>query len=216
MSASLEQGVRHKHIYTDAGKIIDGWNRHTLLRALQQQGKAEDARLFYQPIPEGHDAATFVLALNLHRRHLSASQRAGLVAAVHAEAGKDSAEYSAPPIREQARAAQVDEKTMRQATAAEANGRGEDVVKGTISASAAAREYPAPKSDTPKGPTKVERLLAELDEAKLDLKEKVDKIEDLEYRLRFVMGESSDLDHEREAVFNALRASESAAVHTAA
>lgn len=64
-------GVREP-VWLYEGKILDGRNRY---RAAQAMGKTFETRAY-----EGNDAVGFVVSLNLHRRHLSESQRASVAA----------------------------------------------------------------------------------------------------------------------------------------
>lgn len=67
------------------GQIIDGRNRY---RACTELGISS----FYDPLEECSDPIAFVLSRNLHRRHLTTSQRAAVavaVEAIRAEAAKE-------------------------------------------------------------------------------------------------------------------------------
>lgn len=65
-------GVREKIIVYD-GKILDGWHRY---QACMELKVAKPPMVEY----EGDDPVGFVLSKNLHRRHLSASARAMIIA----------------------------------------------------------------------------------------------------------------------------------------
>ncbi len=67
----LKHGVREP-VWLYQGQILDGRNRY---RAAQAMGVECQFRDF-----DGDDAAAFVVSLNLHRRHLSESQRAMVAA----------------------------------------------------------------------------------------------------------------------------------------
>ena len=71
MADVMKHGVREP-VWLHEGKIIDGRNRY---RAAQAMGKTFETRAY-----EGNDAVGFVVSLNLHRRHLSESQRAAVAA----------------------------------------------------------------------------------------------------------------------------------------
>ena len=94
MADVLKHGVREP-ISLFEGKILDGRNRY---RAATAMGVPCDFRSY-----EGKDAAAFVISLNLHRRHLSESQRA-MVAAKLANLGNG---QRASPIGEGAVTQQV-------------------------------------------------------------------------------------------------------------
>lgn len=70
----FQHGQRKPIILTDDGQILDGRNRY---RACQALG--------YDPFFErwqGDDPVAYVLSLNLHRRHLTTSQRAAVAAEI--------------------------------------------------------------------------------------------------------------------------------------
>lgn len=66
-----KNGVREP-IWMYQHQILDGRNRY---RAAKQAGRDVDIRIY-----EGDDAVSFVISLNLHRRHLNESQRAAVAA----------------------------------------------------------------------------------------------------------------------------------------
>lgn len=72
-------GLRESIWIDKSGKVLDGRNRQ---RACKDSGRVASFRTY-----EGNDPVGFVLSLNLHRRHLTASQRAVLALNVeHIEA----------------------------------------------------------------------------------------------------------------------------------
>jgi len=71
MADILKHGVREA-VWLYDGKILDGRNRY---RAAQAMGVSCNFREY-----DGDDAAALVVSLNLHRRHLSESQRAMVAA----------------------------------------------------------------------------------------------------------------------------------------
>lgn len=71
-------GVIEKTIVTLDGDILDGWHRYRAVRELDIDGELSFVEF------DGSDPVKFVLAKNLHRRHLPESQRA----VVTAEANK--------------------------------------------------------------------------------------------------------------------------------
>jgi len=64
----IEQYGQREPIWLYEGKVIDGRHR---LRACEELGRAPRTEVY-----DGFDATAFVVSLNLHRRHLSASQLA--------------------------------------------------------------------------------------------------------------------------------------------
>jgi hypothetical protein len=141
-------------------QVLDGWHRYQACN-----------RLGIKPVqfnlPEGKDPATFVESLNLHRRHLTGSQRAIAVVTVRewravGRPGRNSevaSTFRTPASTQQmAKEAQVSEKTIRNAKVAAKGGLGEAVRDGAMTvdeAAAAARgtskraKAPAP-AKTPK------------------------------------------------------------------
>ena len=74
-----------------------------------------------------------------------------------------------------------------------------------------ARKFnPPPPSDEPREPTRTERLEAERDAKAMESEERARRIDELEAEVRFLRGEGSDFDHEREATFNRQQAEISA------
>jgi hypothetical protein len=110
------------------GKILDGRNRYN---AAKQAGcilKPEDVEQFEECYP-GQDPVAFVIAKNLHRRHLSVSQRAAIAAELYAQlpkqktgpkGDKSSIDEKAPRAQERkkqvAAAAQVGVQTLEKAS----------------------------------------------------------------------------------------------------
>jgi ParB-like chromosome segregation protein Spo0J len=67
MADILKNGVREA-IWLYEGKILDGRNRYRAAKAMKVEAEFRDYL--------GDDAMAFVISLNIHRRHLSESQRA--------------------------------------------------------------------------------------------------------------------------------------------
>jgi hypothetical protein len=63
-------GQRESGVLLD-GMVLDGWHRYLACDKLGVQFKAKDF--------DGADPVAFVISKNLHRRHLTASQRAAAV-----------------------------------------------------------------------------------------------------------------------------------------
>lgn len=129
-----EHGQRHP-IITYQGQILDGHHR---FRACAELGKEPYLKEY-----GGNDPAGYAISSNLHRRHLSASQRAGAIVACNewrnegrvqlctgAELPKTSAQL--------AETAQVSTRTIDSAKAAQSAGFGELIRDGKIEAKPAA------------------------------------------------------------------------------
>lgn len=108
------------------GKVLDGWHRYSACLELDLD---RIKMLEY----EGNDPAAFVRSKNLHRRHLSASQRAMIAVSMSDPkgAGRPRGNEHAMTVEETAEVAQVSEKTVKQARAA---------AKGTPELQAAVRD----------------------------------------------------------------------------
>lgn len=129
------------------GKVLDGWHRHN---ACYEVGLVPRTILF-----AGKDPVEFVKAMNLHRRHLSASQRAAAVVACNEwhDRGESKSEPGADlpkkvTTAEMAKEAEVSTRTIEHAKAAQRAGMGEAVRDGEISAKEAA-EVAKPKPEIP-------------------------------------------------------------------
>lgn len=132
------------------GMVLDGWHRY---RACKLAG----VKFVTQPFGAG-DPADFVLSRNLHRRHLSASQRAAAIVAArdwrpHGDqkttmgnfAHRSQADQQTTirkiadrTTAEMAKEADVSARTIKSAKAAHRAGLGEEVKEGRVTASAAA------------------------------------------------------------------------------
>jgi hypothetical protein len=137
-----------KHGQRDAGvlyegMVLDGWHRYLA---------CEKASVKFRSIPfEGGDPVAFVIAKNLHRRHLTASQRAACVVAASEwrPAGRPEKGEPGSPFRtngEMAHAAEVTERTIQHAKVAHDAGLGEAVKAGEVSAKRAAEVAKLPKA----------------------------------------------------------------------
>lgn len=115
------------------GMVLDGWHRYL---ACERLGIPFTASEF-----DGEDPVAFVLSRNLHRRHLTASQRAAAVVACHnwRPAGKSrGAELHGVTKAEMADEAQVSERTIVHAKQAHQAGLSEAVKSGQVSVERAA------------------------------------------------------------------------------
>ena len=131
-----DNGFTHPKIITYEDKILDGWHR---FRVAQHLGKESD--LIFEEL-SGVSPVEFVLAENLHRRHLTASQRGQMVAEANewAMAGNPekltSSNDEVKTREEMAEQANVSTKTIDRAKQVSRLGRSEEVISGEKSASA--------------------------------------------------------------------------------
>ena len=197
-----EHGLHFPIILLYEGKVLDGWHRY---RAANMAGRDYSTAEY-----KGGDPASFVIARNAHRRHLTAGQRAACVVACHewARSGVDTGrlkggETIAPPstVAEMAEEAGVSERTLQHAKVAEAGGLGDAVRAGEMPVHKAAAQVRG-EPDEPKPPTRTERLEAQADALKMEVQEKAFRIQDLEEQLEFFQGEGSSRTNEREVMFN--------------
>ena len=134
----MQNGFTHPKIITFEGKVLDGWHRY---RVAQHLGIVDS--LFFEELA-GVSPAEFVLAENLHRRHLTASQRAQMVVEANGwfELGNVKAQVSGAPNGvpktnvELADQANVGTRSIDRAKEVSRAGRSEEVITGEKSASA--------------------------------------------------------------------------------
>lgn len=149
-------------------QVLDGWHRY---RACEIAGVLPTLKA----LPGGQDPVAFVASKNLHRRSLTASQRAAIVVMLHDWVENGSNQHAAEgrnpvptlPVTEKQMAAEaaVSDRTIRQAKAAVQNGRADDVVQGKVSVKEAAKKPDAPQK--PKAPSpldKAQETISELQE----------------------------------------------------
>jgi len=140
------------------GMVIDGWHRYS---ASQAEGVHCPSKL----LGDGVDPVAFVISANLHRRHLTASQRALAVVTCSKWAPVGKAAKPAPGAglqatnEQMAAAADVGERTIRQAKVVAAEGSEEvkeAVRSGAMSAKAGAEATrPAKPTQKPHAETTV-------------------------------------------------------------
>ncbi len=193
------------------GMVLDGWHRYVAC----QKAKAK-----FKTVPfEGEDPVAFVLSKNLHRRHLTASQRAAAVVATSGWRGPGKAKQAAAAHLktngEMAKAAEVSERTIKHARAAHEAGLGEAVREGVVSAERAAQvaklpkgkrekalRQPAPKKEKPQPDSKLRAELIDLQGKYADLLEKhsdlSDTARDLEDKL--TKFETTDPDDQQKLI----------------
>lgn len=130
-----QHGLTDPGVHTYEDKVLDGWHRY---RAAQELGIADAVQL----IPyTGENPMDYVMSKNLHRRQLSASQRAAIVVAATAwaERGRPTAQKSdLSPIKKEedmAEKAKVTTRTIRRAKQVQriAPKRTQEVIEGKVS-----------------------------------------------------------------------------------
>ena len=137
-----DNGFTHPKIITYEDKILDGWHRYRVAQHLDRESD-----LFFEEL-SGISPAEFFCAENLHRRHLTASQRVQMVVAAHGwlekgnvKAQISGASFDAPKSKlELAKEANVSTPTIDRAKQVSRLGRSEEVIRGEKSASAVIQE----------------------------------------------------------------------------
>lgn len=120
------------------GMVLDGWHRY---RACTEAGIKPQTFTF----PQDKDPVAFVLSHNLHRRHLTPSQRAAAVVACTewAPAHRPKKGETVSPLSktnaDMAKQAHVSDRTIKDAKAAHKAGLGEAVKEGAMTAHEAAK-----------------------------------------------------------------------------
>lgn len=82
-----ENGLRESIWIDKEGRIVDGRNRYRAWRELHG-----DEPIPYRYVPEDTDLVPFVVSLNVHRRHLSSSQRAALAVEIEKQLAEEAKE----------------------------------------------------------------------------------------------------------------------------
>jgi len=139
LTADVKANGQREPIIVFEGMVLDGWHRY---RACNDLGVKPQQFSF----PADKDPVAFVLSQNLHRRHLTASQRASAVVACSEwqppNMRKGRGEPSSPLAKtnaEMAKAAQVSDKTIKDAKAAHKAGLGDAVKAGALTVKEAAQ-----------------------------------------------------------------------------
>lgn len=99
LAADIKANGQREPIILHEGMILDGRNRYAACQKLGIEPETMDW-------PGRGDPAAFVISMNLHRRHLSESQRA-MVAAKYAKLGKGSNQHTSKEASSIAHAAEV-------------------------------------------------------------------------------------------------------------
>jgi ParB-like chromosome segregation protein Spo0J len=137
LAADIKANGQKEAVIVFGGMVLDGWHRY--LACARAGIKCVTVK------HDGSDPVAFVLSRNLHRRHLTASQRAAAVVAATEWRGPGRLGKGEPgsPLStnaEMAKAAEVDERTIQHAKAAHKAGLGDDVRDGKVSAKKAAQQ----------------------------------------------------------------------------
>jgi hypothetical protein len=139
LKSDIEANGQREPIIVLDGMVLDGWHRY---RACTELGTKVKQFTFAC----GSDPVAFVISHNLHRRHLTASQRAAAVVAcqqwqpagVRTAARVEPSSTHASTNAEMARLAQVTPRTITDAKTAHKAGLGEAVKAGALTAKEAA------------------------------------------------------------------------------
>lgn len=114
------------------GMVLDGWHRYLA---------CEQAGLEFKSVEfEGADPVAFVLGKNLHRRHLTALQKAAAVVATGSWRKRGSATVADPSgdqsatVADLAKKADVSPRTIEHAKTAQEIGLGDEARQGTVTA----------------------------------------------------------------------------------
>ncbi len=222
-----ERGLLEPIVIYD-GQILDGWHRYRA--CLEADVKPTIHR---DGMRGGHenDPLKFVISRNLHRRHLTTSQRAMIAAKLMnlkhgGQRGDKKQGANLPPGSVSSAAAagmlNVSQRSVKTARAVRDHAKPEiveAVERGKMSVTAAARKAKSktgstsskkpktlPPASAAKLQARVERLEAELIAARMEIEEKAAKIDELEERIAFIQAESSPVAAVREEKFNNYRA----------
>ncbi len=161
LTADIAANGLHDPITLYAGQVLDGWHRYTACMLIGVQAR-------FTTLPKGTDPVAFVVSRNLHRRHLTGSQRAEAVTACSEWATVGSNQHGGcelglqttsaamtgevlgntpRTLSEMAKEADVSKSTIQHAKAAHIAGLGEAVRDGRITAKQGAAIAKLPKED---------------------------------------------------------------------
>lgn len=188
-------------IITFDGMVLDGWHRH---RACTELGIEPQL----QSLGEDVDPVAYVHSVNLHRRHLTGSQRAAAVVAC-AEWAKPGHQAKQTPgvhlatMEAMAKAADVHPNTIKAAKKAQEAGLSEAVRDGKVSAKQAAKIARLPEAER-QGALNVSQVIKPKPEPKTG--DKDSRIINLERLLDEEKKENSDLKDQFREQGESLRA----------
>ena len=152
LTDDIEQHGQRDPITIYDGQVLDGWHRYQACSMLE-------IPCLEKELAEDVDPISFVISMNMHRRHLSATQRAAAVVmcsdwAAVGRPKKESCNVARLPkqttTQEMAKIADVSPRTIADTKSAVKAGMGEDLRDGKISANKAAEmAKPKPAAFTP-------------------------------------------------------------------
>ena len=135
-----KNGFTDHVIITYEGKILDGWHRYKIAKKVDRLEE-----LVFKPLTV-FDPSKYVMSKNLHRRHLTESQRAQIVVEAHQWGTGAGRRKKNSPIgelkteSELAQQANVGKGTINRAKQVSHAGRADEVIAGEKSASAVIKE----------------------------------------------------------------------------
>lgn len=134
LAMDIEQNGQREKAMMYEGMVLDGWHRYLACEKADLPFHAEEF--------DGEDPVAFVISHNLHRRHLTGSQRAQAVVKASEWRANGHRSTSAPGAEltseEMAQTAEVSPRTIEHAKTAERAGLGDAVREGQVSAKRAA------------------------------------------------------------------------------
>lgn len=150
----IEANGQREPIMTLDGMVLDGWHRYS---ACMQLGIKAQTFTF----PADKDPVAFVKSHNLHRRHMTASQRAVAIVACSewVQRGKPSSKpemVSGLREKDMAKEAGTSDRTIRDAKVAHKAGLGDAVKDGAMTAHEAAQVARGKTSEKPKDKPKAD------------------------------------------------------------
>lgn len=154
MAADIKANGQKEAVIVFDGMVLDGWHRY---RACEKAGvKCVTIK------HDGSDPVAFVLSRNLHRRHLTASQRAAAIVAAtswrpQGRPGNKPEPGSGFSEAAMAAAAETTDRTIRQAKVAHEAGLGDAVRDGKVSAKQAAEVAKLPPKKREQAKAAIER-----------------------------------------------------------
>lgn len=178
LTDDIEANGQRDPITIYAGQVLDGWHRYKSCLMLEIEPVTVELSADVDPVK-------FVISRNMHRRHLTGSQRAAAVVACSewAESGTNQknarGELGSPvtTVPEMAQKADVSERTIQHAKSAHTAGLGDKVRNGELTAKAAAEiakppkakqePPPSPDRETPAGMVLIDVELLETYEQQL-------------------------------------------------
>ena len=171
------------------GKVLDGWHRCQGCQIAGVEIRTNDF--------QGDNPVAYVISKNAHRRSQTASQRAAAIVRchewkpLHREKKVEPGSTLTATNRQMAKEANVSERTITDAKAAEDAGFGDAVVSGEMSVKEAA-EQARGDEDKPKPPTLLEQAKTKIEELNSHLADRDEKILVLTDELQAYLDAGSD------------------------